>query len=76
METITQVIKTVAETTGNLVEDVTESSDLRIDLNLSELEIRDTIAALEEEFDIDLSHTDIELVNTVHDLATEVEDKL
>ncbi len=76
METITQVIKTVAETTGNLVEDVTESSDLRIDLNLSELEIRDTITALEEEFDIDLSHTDIEQVNTVHDLATEVEDKL
>ncbi len=76
METITQVIKIVAATTGNLEEDVTEMSDLRIDLNLSELEIRDTIAALEEEFDIDLSHTDPQLINTVHDLNTEVEDKL
>ena len=76
METITQVIKIVAATTGNLEEDVTEMSDLRIDLNLSELEIRDTVTALEEEFDVDLSHADTQLINTVHDLNTEVEDKL
>ncbi len=76
METLNQVIKIVAEVTGNLIEDVNETSDLRIDLNLSELEIKDILTALEEEFDIDLTHSDIEEINTVHDLASEVEDKL
>lgn len=76
METLNQVIKIVAEVTGNLIEDVTETSDLRIDLNLSELEIKDILTALEEEFDIDLTHADIDQINTVHDLASEVEDKL
>ncbi len=76
METLNQVIKIVAEVTGNLIEDVTETSDLRIDLNLSELEIKDILTALEEEFDIDLTHSDIDQINTVHDLASEVEDKL
>lgn len=76
METNTQVIQTVANVTGNLVEDVKESTDLRIDLNLSDLEIRDIITSLEDEFGIDLSHSDIEETNTVHDLVTEVEDKL
>lgn len=76
METNTQIIQTVANVTGNLVEDIKESTDFRIDLNLSDLEIRDIITALEEEFGIDLARTDIIEINTIHDLVIEVEDKL
>lgn len=76
MEHLTQIIQTVADTTGNAVEDITESSDLRIDLNLSDLEIKDTLTALEDQFGIDLSHADISELNTIHDLSVEVEDKL
>jgi len=76
METNTQIIQTVANVTGNLVEDIKESTDFRIDLNLSDLEIRDIITALEEEFGIDLARTEIVKTNTIHDLVIEVEDKL
>jgi acyl carrier protein len=72
----TKIIKNlISEKAGADPEEIKRESYFEDDLNISELEVTELIAEIEEEFEIDLSETG-DSVETVEDLINAVSEKL
>lgn len=70
-----KVLEVVAEQLGVSVEDLTEETSFKDDLNADSLDLFQIIMSLEEEFGIEIPNEDAEKILTIGDALKYVESK-
>ncbi len=73
---LNKVMSVIIERTGVDPEDISESSYFEDDLNISELELIEVLAALEEEYKIEFEEEEKEELESVMDLVELLIEKL
>ena len=73
---LNRIIALIVEKTGVDPEEVSEESYLEDDLNISELELHEIIATLEEEYHIEFEEEEKEQVESVMDLVELIVEKI
>lgn len=64
----------VAENLGAEVDDLTENTSLKEDLEADSLDLFELVSALEDEYEIEIPAEDLEKIDTVGDIATYIEE--
>lgn len=75
-EIISEITQRMADTFGFETDDIQPDFDLRQDLNATELELADFVAALEHQYGVEITAAEIRNTATVSDLYELMLDKL
>lgn len=70
-----EIKELVAESLGAEVDDLTEDTNLKEDLDADSLDLFDMVSTLEDKYDVEIPAEDLENIQTIGDIVKYVESK-
>lgn len=70
-----EIKELVAESLGAEVNDLTENTNLKEDLDADSLDLFDMVSTLEDKYDVEIPAEDLENIQTIGDIVKYVESK-